>query len=98
MQDRRIIVLVSLALLVANALADLTPYEKWLRWGIDECNGDPGCLNELVSYGVDEMSRRFCENQLRPEIIFFRDQPWYEDICEVIPDPPHDAELICGYT
>jgi len=77
----------------------MTPREKWVRWGIDECNGDPKCWNELVSYGGEEMRRWFCENQSRPEIIFFRelfDPDEYS--CEFIPDPPHDAELICGYT
>ncbi|KAH7032103.1 hypothetical protein BKA57DRAFT_478151 [Linnemannia elongata] len=50
MQDKRIFVLVSLALLVASALADMTPREKWVRWGIDECNGDPKCWTELVEH------------------------------------------------
>jgi hypothetical protein len=97
MHDKRIIVFVSLALLVASALADMTPREKWVRWGIDECNGDPNCWTELVSYGGEEMRRRFSENDDRPEIIFFR--PILEDdFCEDIPDIPPDAELICGYT
>ncbi|KAK5799795.1 hypothetical protein F5H01DRAFT_356923 [Linnemannia elongata] len=74
MQGKRIIVLVSLALLVSSALADMTPREKW------------------------KLDRRFSENEDRPEMIFFRDQPWWEDICEFIPEPPADAELICGYT
>ena len=100
LQDKRILVLVSLATLVASTLADLTSYEKWLRWGIDECNGDPNCWKELVGYPDEKLlDRRFCENEDRPELIFFRelfdpDAFW----CEYIPPPPLDAELICGYT
>ncbi|KAH7043373.1 hypothetical protein BKA57DRAFT_469680 [Linnemannia elongata] len=74
MQDKRIIVLVSLALLVASALADMTPREKWVRWGIDECNGDPNCWKELFFYLDEKLDRRFCENEDRPEMIFFRDR------------------------
>ncbi|OAQ32490.1 hypothetical protein K457DRAFT_135394 [Linnemannia elongata AG-77] len=98
MHDKRIIVLVSLALLVSSALADMLPREKWVRWGIDDCNGDPECWKELLTTGDEEMELHFCEDQNRPEPIFFKDGPWWDDICEIIPDPPHDAEFICGYT
>ncbi|OAQ25509.1 hypothetical protein K457DRAFT_141151, partial [Linnemannia elongata AG-77] len=98
MQDKRIFVLVSLALLVASALADMTPREKWVRWGIDECNGDPNCWKELFFYLDEKLDRRFCENEDKPEMIFFRDPPYEDEFCDFIPEPPADAELICGYT
>jgi hypothetical protein len=66
--------------------------------GIDDCNGDPDCWKEIVSCPDEKLDNRFCENEDRPEIIFFRPEPWWDDICEFIPDPPEDAELICGYT
>ncbi|KAK5799787.1 hypothetical protein F5H01DRAFT_356907 [Linnemannia elongata] len=99
MQDKRILVLVSLATLVANTLADMSSYEKWIRWGIDECNGDPKCWTEQVGHSDENVVRWFCENKSRPEINFFRelcdpDAFW----CEYIPPPPPDADLICGYT
>jgi hypothetical protein len=96
MQDKQIIVLVSLALLVASALADMTPREKWTRWGINDCNGDPVCWKATLRFPDEKLDKQFCENQDRPEIIFFKGAPWWEDVCEFIPDPPPDAELICG--
>jgi hypothetical protein len=94
MQDKRTIVLVSLALLVASTLADVTSREKWdrwLRWGIDDCNGDPYCLNELVSYDYTET---FCENDLSPIIIIFRNQPYEDSFCEFIPKSPRISECV----
>ncbi|KAK3839876.1 MAG: hypothetical protein J3R72DRAFT_447333 [Linnemannia gamsii] len=111
MQDKRIIVLVSLALLIASTLADVESQEetqekalakarakareKWVRSGIDDCNGDPKCLNELVSYGGWELSDLFSENQLSPVIIFFRNQPYEDSFCEYIPPVDESLESLC---
>src|SRR5690348_11643570 len=97
MQDKRIIVLVSLALLAASTLANVTDREKrekWFHSGKNDCNGDPQCLKDLVSYGGYWLDQLFCESQRSPEIIFFR-SIIEDDFCEYFPPPPEDSEPLC---
>ncbi|KAH7032100.1 hypothetical protein BKA57DRAFT_478145 [Linnemannia elongata] len=97
MQNKRIIVLVSLAVLAASTLADVTAREKREKWflsGKNDCNGDPQCLEDLVSYGGYWLDQLFSENRRSPEIIFFR-SIFEDDFCDYIPPAPEDSEPLC---
>ncbi|KAK3811508.1 MAG: hypothetical protein JOS17DRAFT_494268 [Linnemannia elongata] len=87
MQEKRIIILVSLALLVAITLAsshEKTLKEKWLEWGEEECKGIEGCIPEPL-VGYDFYENRFCRNDISPEEIF-EDLPEPDDYEYCIPD------------
>jgi hypothetical protein len=91
MQDKRIIVLVSLALLVAITLAGShakTFQEKWLEWGKEDCNGDASCIpEELVPYDDEVLNRRYCPYDfIKPELIFRELREVDVDFCDLTPE------------
>ncbi|KAK3804968.1 MAG: hypothetical protein JOS17DRAFT_769097, partial [Linnemannia elongata] len=96
MQEKRIIVLVSLALLVAMTLAGShakTFEEIWLEWGKEECNGDPSCIpKELVPHDHVQLNSRFCRNVMSPEIIF-EDLPEPDDYDYCVPAEEYVSDI-----
>jgi hypothetical protein len=94
MQDKRIIILVSLALLVVSTVADAKFRKRWSPWGIDECNGDRACAEEKIKHRSElALAGRYCYNQDLAEYIFYVPFGWWEeDICEFIPDSHRISE------